>query len=34
VIDLRRAAPSARPAEDEIEAEIELMVGVLVRMGG
>jgi AcrR family transcriptional regulator len=33
VIDLRRAAPSARLAEDEIEAEIELMVGALVRMG-
>ena len=33
VIDLRRAAPSARLSEDEIEAEIELMVGALVRMG-
>ena len=33
VIDLRRAAPSARLAEEEIEAEIELMVGALVRMG-
>jgi AcrR family transcriptional regulator len=33
VIDLRRAAPSARLAEEEIEAEIELMVGWLVRMG-
>jgi AcrR family transcriptional regulator len=32
VIDLRRAAPSARLAEEEIEAEIELMVGLLVRM--
>ena len=32
VIDLRRAAPSAPLAEDEIEAEIELMVGALVRM--
>ena len=33
VIDLRRAAPSARLSEDEIEAEIEVMVGALVRMG-
>ena len=33
VIDLRRAAPSARLAEEDIEAEIELMVGALVRMG-
>ncbi len=33
VIDLRRAAPSSALAEDEIEAEIELMVGALVRMG-
>jgi AcrR family transcriptional regulator len=31
VIDLRRAAPSARLAEEEIEAEIELMVSALVR---
>jgi AcrR family transcriptional regulator len=31
VIDLRRAAPSTRLAEAEIEAEIELMVGALVR---
>ena len=33
VIDLRRAAPSARLAEEDVEAEIELMVGALVRMG-
>ena len=33
VIDLRRAAPSARLDEEEVEAEIELMVGALVRMG-
>ena len=33
VIDLRRAAPFSRLAEEEIEAEIELMVGALVRMG-
>ena len=32
VIDLRRAAPSSRLAEDEIEAEIEMMVGALVPM--
>jgi AcrR family transcriptional regulator len=31
VIDLRRAAPSARLAEAEIKAEIELMVSALVR---
>lgn len=30
-IDLRRAAPSARTPENEVEAEIELMVGALVR---
>jgi len=33
VIDLRRAAPSSRLAEEEIEGEIEMMVGVLMRMG-
>lgn len=33
VIDLRRAAPSARLGEGDVEAEIELMVGALVRLG-
>ena len=33
VIDLRRAAPSTRLEETDVEAEIELMVGALVRMG-
>ena len=27
------AAPSALPGEEDLEAEIELMVGTLVRMG-
>jgi len=30
--DLRRAAPSTRLDEDDVEAEIDLMVGALVRM--
>jgi AcrR family transcriptional regulator len=29
--DLRRAAPSARPSDDDVEADIELMVDMLVR---
>src|SRR5829696_3223614 len=33
VIDLRRAVPSARVVEEEVEAEIELMVGALVGLG-
>jgi hypothetical protein len=33
VIELRRVALSARLEEGEVEAELELMVGALVRMG-